>query len=149
MEIQQRYQRNGVEFEYPEPWELTEEPRDGALTITVGDGGAFWSVTVLKQRPEVEAVLDQACAAFREEYDELDEYPAPCNIGGETVAGRQLEFVSQDLINLVQMAAVEAGGVTLFVMSQVTDHERDQFELLFQRISRSLHPAPDENILIG
>lgn len=143
------YQGHGISFRYPEGWELSEEPRDDALTITVSDAGPFWSVTVLSRRPRSKHVLEQACKAFHEEYDEVDDYPATARLAGRDVPARNLEFVSLELINCVMLRACEVGGRTLFVMAQVTDHERADYEQIFEWISESLTCDDDGQIMIG
>ncbi|HWL11104.1 MAG TPA: hypothetical protein VNQ76_22030 [Planctomicrobium sp.] len=148
MNLDQLYQQHDVAFRYPGHWELGEESRDDAVTISVSESGAFWSLTILRRRPRAERVIDEAVKAFQEEYDDVDEYPVGATLGGESAIGKNLEFVALELINCVMMRAVDVGGRTLFVMAQVTDHERDQFEPIFDAISDSLQFAPDSEILI-
>jgi len=148
MTLDEVYRGNDISFRYPGHWERGEESRDDAVTISVGDLGAFWSVTVLRRRPKAERVLEEAIQAFEDEYDEVDQYPVGATLGGESGLGKNLEFVALELINCVMLRAVEVGGRTYFVMAQVTDHERDQFEPIFEAISASLEFAPDSEILI-
>jgi hypothetical protein len=149
MELDRDYSGHGISFRYPAAWELSEERREDAATISVSDDGPFWSVTILQRRPRTEDVLNEAVRAFRDEYEELDEYPQNGTIGGEPAEGCNLEFVSLELINCVSLRAQVAGGRTLFVMAQVTDHERQAYEEVFQAISNTLQAAPDEEILIN
>ncbi|SFH87515.1 hypothetical protein [Planctomicrobium piriforme] len=149
MNLDRVYQGQGVSFRYPANWELAEEPREDALTLSVSEGAAFWSITILRRRPRAERVVKEAIQAFREEYDDLDEYPAAATLVGETAVGRNLEFVALELINCVFMRALETGGRTLFVLAQVTDHERDEYEPVFDAISESLTIAPDDEILLS
>jgi len=142
------YAGHGIQFHYPAGWELSEESRDEAMTITVSDDAAFWSVTVMRRRPRAERVLEEATQAFREEYEEIDEYPADGLLARREAVGRNLEFVALELINCVFMRAVEVGGRTLFTLAQVTDHERQRYEPVFEAINDSLTPAADEEVLI-
>jgi hypothetical protein len=148
MNFDKRYQAHGISFSYPGHWDLSEESRDEALTASVGDSGAFWTLTVLRRRPRAEKVLDEAVQAFREEYEELDEYPVGATIGGESALGRNLEFVALELVNCVFLRALEIGGKTLFVMAQVTDHEREDFEPIFNAITNSVGVDSDDKIEI-
>lgn len=138
MSQQAIYHRHGVSFRYPEGWELTEEFQDGDVTVTVSDAGTFWSLTLLGQRPRASQVLAEALDTFLEEYDDLDEYPAHRLLNGEPSESLNLEFVSLELINCVFLSAVEAGERTLFVMAQVTDHEREEYEQQFDDITASV-----------
>jgi hypothetical protein len=99
--------------------------------------------------PSRPGCLKEAVQAFRDEYEELDEYPQSGTLSGEPAEGCNLEFVSLELINCVFLRARVAGGRTLFVMAQVTDHERSSYEDVFQAISNSLKVDPDEERIIG
>jgi hypothetical protein len=147
MQLDRTYHGHGILFRFPEGWELIEEEREEALMISVSDAGPFWSVTILRHRPRAERVLKEACQAFRDEYEDVDEYDIQGTVGGQPVPARDLEFVSLELINFVSMRAVEAGGKTLFVMAQVTDHEREAYEPVFQAINDSLKCDDDERTL--
>ncbi|WP_437231135.1 hypothetical protein SH661x_002390 [Planctomicrobium sp. SH661] len=146
--LSEEYHAQGISFRYPKGWELTEEPRDDAFTVSVTDVGSYWSVTILSRRPRAQQVLDEATEAFEQEYEDVDDYPATAVINGMEAQARNLEFVSMELINCVFLRAVEVGGRTLFVMSQVTDHERSEYESLFEEISDSLKVDNDELIEI-
>lgn len=148
MNFDKTYQAHGVTFGYPGHWELSEESRDDAMTVSVGDGGAFWSITVLRRRPRAERVLEEAVQAFWDEYENIDEYPVEAMLAGESAIGRNIEFVAFELVNCVFMKALEIGGRTFFVMAQVTDHEREQFEPIFDSITASMHPEGDDQILL-
>ncbi len=148
MNFDQIYKKHDISFQYPGHWELSEESRDDAVTVSVGDSGAYWSVTVLRRRPRAARVLEEAVTAFRDEYQDIDEYPVGATLGGEVAVAKNLEFVALELINCVMLRAVELGGRTIFVMAQVTDHERDQFEPMFDTISASLEFSPDADISI-
>lgn len=139
MRLTEEFRGQGISFRYPHGWEISQESREDAFTVSVSDAGPFWSVTILYLSPPAERVLEEATAAFRKEYDNVDEYPAQGLLNGTQTDARNLEFVALELINCVFMQAVEAGEQTLFVMAQVTDHERSEYESIFEAISDSLH----------
>jgi len=147
MNLNATYHQQGIVFQYPDTWELVEETQSDARTITVSEAGNFWSLTILHRRPPVDHVLNEAVAAFQDEYEDIDEYPAQAMLNGTDAEARHLEFVSIELINCVFMSAIEAGGKTLFVMAQVTDHERDHYEPIFDAISASIR-VDDSEIII-
>jgi hypothetical protein len=142
------YHRHGISFLFPAGWELSEESQEDAQTVTVSDQGPFWSVTILKRRPRAEHVMSEAIEAFQSVYDEIDEYTDSAVLLGEPALARNLEFVSMELINCVYLRALEVGGRTLFVMAQVTDHERNDYDAIFAAISASLKVDDDSVILI-
>ena len=71
--MNQQFHGLGIQFRYPDDWTLTEELGDDEVSITVASSEtAFWSVTILRHRPDPDAVLQTAIETFRDEYDELD-----------------------------------------------------------------------------
>ncbi len=149
MNLGETYRGHGISFQYPGHWELTEEQGDETVTISVGDAGAFWSLTILNRRPHAEHVIEEAVKAFEDEYEEVDSYPLHARLAGESAQGKNLEFMAMELVNCVSLLSVEIGGRTLLVMSQVTDHEQDQFNPFFDAITASVTVAPDSEIIIS
>lgn len=148
MNLTNEYHQQGISFRFPAGWELAEESQDDSLTITVSDQGPFWSVTILRRRPRAEHVISEAIEAFESVYDDVDEYNAAADLLGEPALARNLEFIALELINCVFLRAIEIGGRTLFVMAQVTDHERQDYDSIFAAISESLRLDDDSTILI-
>ncbi|WP_437185098.1 hypothetical protein SH668x_002188 [Planctomicrobium sp. SH668] len=146
MSLTREYRGHGLTFKYPNGWELTEEPGEDTFTVSVTDMGTFWSATVLQGRPLASKVLSEAVEAFDSEYDDVDEYPAESILSGMKASAVNLEFVSLELINCVYLRAVEIGSRTLFVMAQVTDHEREEYEPLFEEMSASLELGDDDSV---
>lgn len=142
------YRGPEIEFRYPGDWEFSTEPHEGDLTLSVQKNGAFWMASILRGRPRVEQVLNQVVEAFREEYDELDDYGTREQLCGEEVDGRVVEFFSFELVNHVSLRARRTGRFTLLVMSQTTDHESDQTVPVFEGITQSLRYASDDDIEI-
>lgn len=148
MNLTNEYHQQGISFRFPTGWELTEESQDDSQTITVSDEGPFWSVTILRRRPRAEQVIAEAIEAFESVYDDVDAYNAAAELLGEPALARNLEFIAVELVNCVYLQALEVGGRTLFVMAQVTDHERETYDSVFAAISESLRLDDDSMILI-
>jgi len=138
-----------IEFRYPEDWELSVEPHDGDLTLSVQKEGAFWMATILRGRPSVDHVLKQAVNAFREEYEEVDDYATREKLCGEEVTGRIVEFFSFELVNHVSLRAQRTGRFTLLVMSQMTDHESEELAPIFQAMTQSVRYSSDDDVVIS
>lgn len=144
------YREHGIVFEIPEGWEVTEQASEGHdTTITVSDGVAFWALTLMWERPEVDRVLSEAQSAFQEEYDELDIESAREKISKRDAEGIDIEFVCLELINYVQLRSFRTGRFTAFLMSQMTDHEQDYYQPLFTALTASLDVDQDGDILIA
>jgi len=138
MSLTSEYHGHGIRFHYPHGWQRTEESNEDAITVTVAEAGAFWSVTILNHRPPAMQVMAEALAAFQDEYEDLDEYEVQALLNGEEAVAYNLEFVALELINCVFLRIIEAGAHTLFVMAQVTDHERMDYESQFEAITASV-----------
>lgn len=144
------YENHGIRFAVPSGWDVSEQSgEEGDLTITVDDGAAFWMLTLMRDRPPVERVLDEAQAAFRDEYDDVDANTFPVKIAGRDAVAVDMHFVCLELINLVAMRCVRTGRFTAFVMSQVTDHERDYYLPIFSALTESLDLDRDGDVSIS
>ena len=150
MSSQEVYRQHGILFEIPDGWEVSEQASEGHdTTITVSDGVAFWALTLMWERPEVEHVLREAKSAFEEEYDEMDIEPAAEKISRRDAVGFDIDFVCLELINSVQLRSFRTGRFTAFLMAQTMDQERDYYDPIFNNLTTSLDVDQDGDILIG
>lgn len=139
MSLLETYHGNGVEFRYPEFWELSEQRDSQQVSIAVSSPGtSFWSLSLFFERPSPGDLVDSALQAFREEYDELDVYPVAGRLGPYACEGRDVQFVCLELINTAAFRALQAGDVTLFVLYQGTDQELEETRPILEAISSSL-----------
>ncbi|MEW4488634.1 hypothetical protein AB1L42_11160 [Thalassoglobus sp. JC818] len=144
------YRKHGIVFQYPQGWETMEQQTpDNDLTITVSDGAAFWSITLLWERPDVEHVLNEARSALEEEYGEVETTPVTTTLGDREAEGLDLNFVCLELINSVILRAVRTGRFTAFIMAQLTDHEREFYRPTFDEITASLDLDDDGDVIIS
>lgn len=139
MSLLETYRGNGVQFSYPEFWELSEQRDAEQVSIAVtSPGTSFWSLSLFFGRPSCEDLIDSALDAFREEYDEIDVYPSAKQLGPYPCQGRDLQFVCLELINSASLRALQSGGVTAFVLYQATDQELEETRPILEAISSSL-----------
>lgn len=144
------YRNHGIHLTIPEGWEVEEQSNhENDLTITVSDGAAFWTLTLMWERPQVERVLLEAKQAFQEEYQELDAEEVHEKISRRDSQGVDMQFVCMELINHVSLRAFRTGRFTAFMMWQMTDHERRYYDPLFKELIDSLDVDQDGEILIG
>jgi hypothetical protein len=130
---------HGFRFEYPDGWQLVEEPGEDRHVVTVGpDETTFWSATLLFDRPDPQEVLDSVVLAFEEEFREIDVHTASAKLAGLKAESRVMEFVCRDLTNSAVVHAARNQRFTLFVLSQFTDSEQSDVERVLQAITRSL-----------
>ncbi|QDT32804.1 hypothetical protein [Thalassoglobus polymorphus] len=144
------YREHGIMFTYPSGWSLEESVSDGDdLTISLTDGIAFWTLTLMWERPPIERVLSEAKTAFDEEYDELDALPVQEKISLRDSSGYDISFVCLELINHVYLRCFRTGRFTAFIMYQMTDHEQKYYEPLFKEITESIDADQDGDVFIG
>ena len=133
------YQAHGVRFRYPGEWELSEQQDPEQLSITVASPAtAFWTLSLFASCPDPEDVIETVLDAFREEYDELDEYPADEKVGRRAAIGRDIDFVCLDKLNLAAVRSFRTRQFTALVLFQLTEAEREEIEPILERMTASL-----------
>lgn len=148
--VNSHYDAHGVEFDYPEGWELEVADGDDGVTITVSNGEtSFWSLRLMFDRVPVEEVMDTALATFREEYGDLDEYPISEELCNHPAAGVDIEFVCMELINSAALRAFRTDRFTAFVLYQATDVELPNTRRVLEAISVSLEYDFGDEMIIG
>lgn len=149
------YDAGGVRFRYPESWSLADESTEDKVAVTVqSDGTAFWTLAVFPDAAPPEHVVESVVAAYRDDYPELDIYPAETFAGPEGQGVRRdIEFVCLELIAAAHVEAFEAGGRTVMVLSQGADAELEERQPVLDAMTASIEvtgegsgssPWPDE-----
>lgn len=135
----EQYEQHGVRFLYPGNWELDEKSGEGEVTISVNSPEtSFWSLSLYYERPDPELLVEKAVDAFRDEYAELDQYPAEVRLCRRETAARDVEFVCLELINGAFLRAFQTPDFTALVLYQGTDHELAHTRQVMEGISASL-----------
>jgi hypothetical protein len=134
-----QYEAHGVRFQYPENWELAQQIEGQDVFITVSNNGSsFWSLSLFPNCPEAADILESALEAFREEYEELDEYSTETTLCGLETLACELEFVCLELINSGFIRVFVTPKFTALVLYQGSDHELAETHDLLEAISSSL-----------
>lgn len=137
--MQQQFSGLGIRFRYPDEWELSEELGEDEASITVSSPeSAFWSVTVMRRRPDPQEVLDTVVEVFREEYDELDVEFGQTALANRQVPAVEIDFVCLELTNTALLRSFRTGRFTVLVLAQLTDEDQDEHEETLDAISASL-----------
>jgi hypothetical protein len=134
------YDDHGIRFQYPTNWAI-EVNDDGAITavsLQSGSGLAFALVSIDDSRPEPAEVADLALAAMREEYPELDAFPASETLGGHQAVGHDVEFSSLDMNNTCAIRCFRTPRRTVLVFGQWSDLEGEGPELVLRAVRHSL-----------
>lgn len=118
------YHRNGVRFQFPSNWELSEQATDDETTISVqSEGTSFWTLALLKSRPDPDQVLDTVVDMFEEDYEDVDVTAGVGSLGGLPALTREIDFVCYDLVNSASLRVCQTSEMTVMVLHQGTDHE--------------------------
>jgi hypothetical protein len=134
------YDDRGIRFEYPHEWEveLSDDGPRTSVTVQSPAGPAFALVTVDDSRPDPGELVDEALGALREEYPELDAYPAQETIDGHPAVGHDVEFISLDMTNNCAIRCLRTPRRTIFVLAQWSDLEDDDPETVLSALRKSL-----------
>lgn len=128
------YQGMDLELPYPENWKLMEE-REGEWTsgVTFETPGAAF-LTIQRQSNEVKAdeVLQTACDAMFEEYDEVEQEDLDFDVGEDESFGCDLHFYYLDLLICCRLLAFTIGNYSYLVQLQAEDKEFQQLRLVLQ-----------------
>lgn len=135
------YSARGMLFRYPDDWMVGEESSENEIAITarpIDDSTAFWSLTLLADRPDPREALASVLEAFEEEYDDLDVYTADEPVARREALGRDLEFVCLELTNSAFVRVFQTAEATVVLLYQATDYELDTHEEALKEITASL-----------
>lgn len=142
------YENHGVRFHYPSEWELSEQTSDNETSISVqSDGTSFWTVVLLKSRPDPEVVLESVVEAFELDYEEVDVLTHVGSLCGLPALGRDLDFVCYDLVNSAIARAFQTSEKTVLVLFQGTDHELVSTRSRLEAITASLQCDDEDDSL--
>ncbi len=134
------YDDHGIRFEYPGDWELdvTQDGTRTTVSVQAPSGLAFGLVTLDEECPDPAEVADDALAAMREEYPELDAVPALETIDGQPATGHDLEFISLDVPTECTIRCYRTPRRTVLIFGQWTDLDDDEAEGQLVGVRRSL-----------
>jgi hypothetical protein len=134
-----KYDRFGIEFLYPENWEIQEEGWDDwPKTVTLqSPDGAFLSIYVYEGGANLRDLVREAVEAMRSEYEDLEaeEILQP---GDGSDYGYNLDFYCLDLVVSAQIRGALLPGKTVVWQSQAETREFDKNELVFRAITTSM-----------
>ncbi len=148
--MDQIYSANGIEFRYPGTWELSEEPQERDVVVSVlSPETSFWTVSLLEGRPDPKRVIREVLDTFRGEYLELDEYHVDAKLNHTPCEARDLQFVQYELINSAFLRACQTGLKTVLVLYQGNDEELQTTRSLLEQISESLTWEESSSSLMG
>ncbi len=139
------YDQNQIRFRFPTGWELSEQVNEDETTISVqSEGTSFWTIVLLKSRPDPDYVLDSVVSTFEQDYEDVDVVNHVGSLCGLPALGRDLDFVCYDLVNSATLRAFQTSEKTVLVLYQATDHELAATRAQLEEITASLQCDDDD-----
>ncbi len=130
----------GIRFEYPENWTV-ETQEDAAKTgqvVVSSPHTAFWQLSKHPSDRELEPLFDEALAALRSEYQEIDVEPTNEFLEGHLIEGYTVNFFYLDLTSTCWMKGIETLGANFLLIAQAEDREFEQVNRVFQAMLASV-----------
>ncbi len=133
------FHADGIQFQYPDNWQLTREDAVGGWSVTVqSPGTAFFLISCEETMPEAGDVVRTALEALRADYPDLETEDALESISDQPALGHNIRFFSLDLTNTCCTRVFYADAGTILLLWQTNDLELDQCEPIFRAIRSSL-----------
>jgi hypothetical protein len=130
----------GIRFEYPDNWSL-EQSKDGdsnEQVVVSSPHTAFWQLSKHPAGTELEPLFDEALAALRSEYQEIEVEPQDEVMEGQLVTGFAVNFFYLDLTNTCWLRGIETPAANYLLVCQAEDREFAQVVLVFRAMLASV-----------
>lgn len=134
------FEQSGLRFEYPENWILDEASEDQVEQVVVSSPNtAFWHLTKYSPDADIELLFDEALAALRTEYQDMETEPAgDLLVEDRQLAGFDVGFICLDLTNTCWLRGFQTDDATYLLLCQAEDREFAQVSPVFQAMLASL-----------
>lgn len=135
----QTFERSGVTFRYPANWKLeTDDAGDGWTVTLQSPETAFLLVSLRPDANGPGQVADEALAALKAEYPDLDAEPAVETLAGLPAIGHDIDFLTLDTAITGWTRCIDTTAGPLLVMWQTSEFDREQNEPVLRAITVSL-----------
>jgi len=142
------FEQSGLRFEYPENWALEHSSNDASdgtaedkieQVVVSSPNTAFWHLSKYPAAADLELLFDEALAALRSEYKDMETEPADeMAVEGRRLAGFDVNFICLDLTNTCWLRGFQTEDATFLLFCQAEDREFAQVNLVFQAMLASL-----------
>jgi hypothetical protein len=134
------YDKHGVQFLYPESWEVVEDdPLAWPRVVTLqSPGSGFWTVHIYPPDEDPLPLVVEVERTMRQEYDSLEAERASEQLGEYSALGCNLEFYCLDLLVSARVRGVHTDSATYLVLCQAESREFAALLPVFQAITLSL-----------
>ena len=138
------FQEDGIQFLYPENWELQREETETGWTLALqSPETAFVVLSLDTEMPEMEVMAQAALDVLKGEYKDLEADDCQEAVAGQPAVGHNVRFFSLDLTNTCWIRSFYTSAGTFLVMWQCTDLELERQEVVLRAICTSLKVEED------
>jgi len=139
------YEDHGVRFEYPKDWtvEVTEDGPETTIDVQHPEGLAFALLRADQTRPDPAALADEALAAMRAEYPELEAVPVIETLHEHVATGHDVDFFALDIANGARIRCFRSPRRTVLVFGQWSDLGEEELSDVVQGVFRSIEEVDE------
>jgi hypothetical protein len=133
------FTRGGVTLRYPPDWAFDVEDDRTAWSATVQSSQTAFVLVAL--RPDAAGpgeLVDEALAALRSEYRELDSEPVVESVSGQPAVGYDVDFLSVDMSVVCLLRGLNTLDGPLLLMAQVSEYDRERNEPRLREVIASV-----------
>ena len=112
--------------------------RAGGAAIVSSPETAFWQLIRHPAGADAERLFDEALAALRSEYGEIEAHVASDVVDGLTVSGYDVNFYCLDLTNTCRIRMLPSDSGTYLILLQAEDEELKRVDAVFKAMLTSL-----------
>lgn len=134
------FNRDGIQFQYPENWRLTEESDAAAgLCVSVqSPESGFWMLQVIQTDQSPEHLVSDVLRSMRKEYDSIDATFVRQPIGQIETVGYDMTFYCLDFVVSARVRSFVARGRACVTLCQAEDREFQRNSPVFLAMTTSL-----------
>ncbi len=134
------FKHSSLQFEYPENWTLEEASEDQVEQVVVSSPNtAFWHLSKYARAAELELLFDEALAALRSEYQDMEAGPVnDLQVEDCQLTGFDVNFICLDLTSTCWLRGFQTDEATYLLFCQAEDREFAQISPVFQAMLASL-----------
>jgi len=134
-----KFDRHGIQFQYPENWELVDEGTDDACSVSVhSPDGGFWSATIHSAATDRQDLAQRVLEVMRSEYDDFEAEPCRERVDAYRLEGYDMLFYCRYVLVAARLRIVPAGERTMVILYQSDDQQMRELTPVFQAITVSL-----------
>jgi len=133
------FEQRDIRFEYPDNWSVEESSDTQTEQVVVSSPhSAFWQLSKQPAHTAMEGCFDEALAALRSEYHDMEVEPAHDSIEGHELVGFDVNFICLDLTNTCWLRGFQFADSTYLLLCQAEDSEFEQISPVFRAMLASM-----------